>query len=273
MAVIAYFLLIVTIRASGTAPNLPGSDAGPTTTLSPTTTTTVALGAPPTTTIPVDNPYNRDQTRRRISLSGPRPAGRPIAPDDSSYIYYAIALIVGFREETFRRLLRRASDVILTPGDEPQSPSHLRIAVEPVKPKEMQVGEEIPILVTVTDQAAQPRVREMVRFVVTGAHDRAALGVTDQEGRASFRYKGATIGDDTIRVFVDVSGDGIRQVDEPQDVVEVRWTAAPASPAPASSAPATAPDPATADPADPDPATPDPVDPATAGPADPDPAR
>lgn len=217
VAVIAYFLLIVTIRASGTSPNIPGPDAGP------TTTSSAPAGEVTTTTRPADDPYDPRQTRRCTSLSGPRPPGRPVAPDDTSYIYYAIAFIVGFREETFRRLLRRVTDVILTPGDEPLSPSNLRIAAEPVKPQEKNVGDELPIVAIVTDQASQPRRGEMVRFVVAGAHELTALGLTDQEGRATIQYKGTTVGDDTIRVFVDVNGDGERQVDEPQDVVEVKW--------------------------------------------------
>ena len=48
-----------------------------------------------------------------IRAIGPQPA-----PQDSvgNLVYYAVAFIVGFREETFRLLIARVGDLIVGPG-------------------------------------------------------------------------------------------------------------------------------------------------------------
>jgi hypothetical protein len=45
--------------------------------------------------------------------STPNP-GQSIPPN---LLYYVIAFVVGYREETFRELIKRVADIILTPGD------------------------------------------------------------------------------------------------------------------------------------------------------------
>lgn len=271
VAIVAFFLFTITIRATGTEPNLPGPAASPTTTATvvqtpsstsatsstsstlapappagtavPTTfgvSPTTTVGASPTTTVPTtgvsttvgtttstvphDDPYDTKQTRRCVALNGDRPPGRPITPDDHSYIYYVLAFLVGFREATFRRLLRRASDVILTPGgedDEDKKPT-LQLDLDPSTDQQVRVGDELKVQATVT-AGSTPRHGEIVRFHVTGTHPRDELGVTDANGVASLAYTGTTAGEDVVRVFVDVNGDGERQVDEPQAIIKVRW--------------------------------------------------
>jgi hypothetical protein len=45
-------------------------------------------------------------------------------PTTEPAVYYVIAFIVGYREETFRELLKRATDVLLTPGPAPSTAEH-----------------------------------------------------------------------------------------------------------------------------------------------------
>jgi len=47
----------------------------------------------------------------------PRPAG-----GTANLLYYLVAFLVGYREETFRELIKRLGDVILTPGGGPAPP-------------------------------------------------------------------------------------------------------------------------------------------------------
>lgn len=52
----------------------------------------------------------------------------------ANLLYYLVAFLVGYREETFRELIKRLGDVILTPGGEPPPPvvRELRPASGPV---------------------------------------------------------------------------------------------------------------------------------------------
>lgn len=45
------------------------------------------------------------------------PTSPTAVTDPSNILYYVIAFIVGYREETFRELIKRAADVFLKPGD------------------------------------------------------------------------------------------------------------------------------------------------------------
>jgi hypothetical protein len=41
----------------------------------------------------------------------------------NNILYYIIAFLVGYREETFRELIKRVTDIILTPAASPAAPS------------------------------------------------------------------------------------------------------------------------------------------------------
>jgi|SRR5579862_1316590 len=57
-----------------------------------------------------------------ISPTAAPAAGATAAPVTRNLLYYVIAFLVGYREETFRLLAKRVLDVILSPGDSKASP-------------------------------------------------------------------------------------------------------------------------------------------------------
>ena len=46
----------------------------------------------------------------------PTPPAKQNAPIPSNLLYYLVAFLVGYREETFRELIKRLVDIILAPG-------------------------------------------------------------------------------------------------------------------------------------------------------------
>jgi hypothetical protein len=61
--------------------------------------------------------------------SDPSPASS--ATNTTDIFYYLVAFVVGFREETFRLLVKRLADVVLTPGAAPGTPTAPGIATPP----------------------------------------------------------------------------------------------------------------------------------------------
>ena len=133
LAIVAYFIFITLISSTGLTPRTSGTTL-PTitaTSLEPTTTepTPTTGQSSPTTG---QSPTTSDQTGD--SAYTPQPANaapKPVVPSEtggnppgpSSLLpYYVLAFLVGFREDTFRTLIKRAADVLLGPGD-PGAPS------------------------------------------------------------------------------------------------------------------------------------------------------
>ena len=143
LAIIAYFIFITLINSTGLTPR---TSATATTTTTTSSTTSTTLG--PTTTTS-DSPGTTDSTSNEGPGFVPEPADQaPEAanqePDGTAasatstpgqtsgntsgpsalLLYYVLAFIVGFREDTFRNLIKRAADdflaqvilVLLQPG-------------------------------------------------------------------------------------------------------------------------------------------------------------
>jgi hypothetical protein len=124
---VGLLVFLATIQSTGVRPPL---DASPTTTVtepsggsvSQTTTTSIALQ--PTSTAPVTTREPRDLL-----------------------VYYVIAFVIGYREETFRELMKRAADMLLKPA----TGSSARIALLVDRP----IG-EAPHTVMLTPAVAGP---------------------------------------------------------------------------------------------------------------------
>jgi CDP-diglyceride synthetase len=95
LAIIAYFIFITLINSTGLTPRT-----------SATTTTSTTLG-PTTTAIPTTS---ATPTAPPTGQTG----GNATGPS-TLLLYYVLAFIVGFREDTFRSLVKRAADVLLGP--------------------------------------------------------------------------------------------------------------------------------------------------------------
>lgn len=103
VGVVGFFMFVAILNATGSEVNLP---------VQPTNVATAPAGVAQDE---VDNTFLA--TRRCNTLSGPPPSGHPRSPDENAYIYFVVAFVLGFREDTFRELVRRVVDVILRPGD------------------------------------------------------------------------------------------------------------------------------------------------------------
>lgn len=130
LAIIAYFIFITLINSTGLTPRTSAA----TTSTSTTTSTTFE----PTTTV---NP----------TTSIPGQAGGNATGPSTLLVYYVLAFIVGFREDTFRSLIKRAADVLLGPGDSGPPPAGITINPSPVQFENAPTGAIQMATVTVTN--------------------------------------------------------------------------------------------------------------------------
>src|SRR6478609_3705577 len=94
LGVVSVLILQAGVLSVGFTPTQPGPTPSPTPVATPAPTST----AQPTSTQPVSTP----QTPPTLS--------------SKNLLYYLVAFLVGYREETFRELVKRLSDVVLSPG-------------------------------------------------------------------------------------------------------------------------------------------------------------
>jgi len=104
----------------------------PRTSAATNTTSTTLAAAPTTTTVP-------GQT------GGSAPGPSTLLP------YYVLAFLVGFREDTFRNLIKRATDILLGPGDPGPPAAGISVSPSPVDFGQVPVGGEKDETVTVTN--------------------------------------------------------------------------------------------------------------------------
>jgi hypothetical protein len=148
LAIVAYFIFITLISSTGLTPRTSAMTA--TTSTTSTTTTTVI---PTTETV---------QAAARAPEAQPEPTAPPTTgpaeqaggrpPGPSSLLpYYVLAFLVGFREETFRNLIKRAADVLLGPGDPGAPPAGITVHPAPIDFGQVEVGTVREETVTVTN--------------------------------------------------------------------------------------------------------------------------
>lgn len=77
------------------------------------------------------------------------------SPSTSSVLYLVIAFVIGFREQTFRSLIQRVVDLLLSPGDTSKAPS-VSITPSPVDFGEIAIGQHADAIVTVTNSGSAP---------------------------------------------------------------------------------------------------------------------
>jgi hypothetical protein len=157
LAIVAYFIFITLIRSTGLTPQTSATTT--TTTTTETTATTTTTLAPETTARLQPAPT----TRRPLAFT-PQPAGQAppttSSPDQTGenapaasnlLIYYVLAFLVGFREQTFRNLIRRAADVLLGPGDPGAPSAGISVHPAPIEFGDVPVGTAAAATVTVTN--------------------------------------------------------------------------------------------------------------------------
>jgi hypothetical protein len=116
--------------------------AGSTTTSTPAGSTTTSTPAGSTTT---STPAG-SATKSTPSGSPTPPEPKPTPDVPTNLLYYLIAFLVGYREETFRELIKRLVDVILSPGNaSPPAPT-----IQGVNPPQVPHGAPTPVVITGT---------------------------------------------------------------------------------------------------------------------------
>lgn len=129
----------------------------------------------------------------------PAPASTPTQPR-SNLLYYLVAFLVGYREETFRELIKRLVDVILAPGDgKTAAPT-----IQGVNPAQVPHGAPTPVTITGSGFTGAQSVKfgnvAAAQFVVNGdgkltatpsavpAAGAVVLTVTTKAGSASVDF-------------------------------------------------------------------------------------
>ena len=72
-----------------------------------------------------------------------------------------------------------------------------------------------------------PAVGAAVRYAIAGANPGSGTVTTGADGNAAITWAGANVGTDTLIAFTDANGNGVRDGGEPQQTVDVVWTAPP----------------------------------------------
>jgi hypothetical protein len=72
-----------------------------------------------------------------------------------------------------------------------------------------------------------PAVGAAVRYAINGANPGSGAVTTGADGTAAITWAGANVGTDTLVAYTDVNGNGVRDGGEPQQTVDVVWTAPP----------------------------------------------
>jgi hypothetical protein len=139
LAIIAYFIFITLINSTGLTPRT----SAPTTTISTATSTTSTTLEPTSTVSPTTSatPTTAPSGQSGGTATGP----------STLLLYYVLAFIVGFREDTFRSLIKRAADVLLGPGDPGPPPAGITISPSPVQFENVPAGAVWVVAVTVTN--------------------------------------------------------------------------------------------------------------------------
>ena len=141
LAIVAYFIFITFISSTGLTPRTSAVTTSSTTTTTEATATTGQNTAPPTAETPAPSyEFTPAQT------PSPGPAG-----PSTLLPYYVLAFLVGFREGTFRNLIKRAADVLLGPGDPGTPPAGITVQPAPVDFGQVEVGKDRTVTVTVTN--------------------------------------------------------------------------------------------------------------------------
>ena len=86
-----------------------------------------------------------------------------------------------------------------------------------------ETGTQACFTATILDADSVPLANLLARFEVVGAHNLSRPVNSDTTGAAILCYAGATVGTDTITVFADIDGDGVRDGGEPAASATFTW--------------------------------------------------
>jgi hypothetical protein len=147
VAVVSVLILQAGVLAVGSTPI---QQPTPTPTPTPASTQTAATPTPTPAVKPTPTPTGT-VTQTPTPTPTPTPQGPGQAPPANSkgpvptnLLYYLVAFLVGYREETFRELIKRLVDIILAPGDGKAAPP----TIHDINPAEAPHGTPTPVTIT-----------------------------------------------------------------------------------------------------------------------------
>jgi outer membrane biosynthesis protein TonB len=150
LGVVSVLILQAGVLAVGSTPIQPAASPTPTPTATPTPAPTATPSPKPTST-PTATPAQPAPTQTPTATPTPSPAPQnqptnPKAPVPTNLLYYLVAFLVGFREETFRELIKRLVDIILSPGNS-GTPAHAP-TIQAVNPLQAPHGAATQVTIT-----------------------------------------------------------------------------------------------------------------------------
>lgn len=111
----------------------------------------------PQTCVPNNAPINSPASAPSNTPASPPPSGPSNAPIHvpKNLLYYLVAFLVGYREETFRELIKRLVDVVLSPGTGKGPTPTLQVA----SPSQVSHAAPTPIVISGTGLASTQSVK------------------------------------------------------------------------------------------------------------------
>jgi len=190
LGVVSVLILQAGVLSVGFAPTQPGPTPTPTPVSTPSPTPTPQ----PTSTQPVSTPTPQPTSTQPVSTPQ-----TPPTLSSKNLLYYLVAFLVGYREETFRELIKRLVDIILAPGNVKAAAPTIHDANPPQAPH----GTPTPVTITgsgFTDTQSVKFGNTAAQFTVNGdgkltattptlpAGGAVVLTVTTKGGSASIDF-------------------------------------------------------------------------------------
>jgi hypothetical protein len=103
------------------------------------------------------------------------------------------------------------------------------LGVQPVTQSHT-VGQTATITVTATDNIGTPYASRSLVYSIGGANPKSGSVITNSAGAATISYVGTNAGLDTMQMFLDLAGTGVKAPQDPSSSAQVTWIPVPPTP-------------------------------------------
>jgi hypothetical protein len=108
------------------------------------------------------------------------------------------------------------------------------LGVQPVSQTHT-VGQTATVTVTATDNVGTPYAGRSLVYSIGGSNPKSGSVLTNASGVATISYVGTAAGLDTMQMFLDLAGTGVKAEQDPSSAAQITWLPVPPTPAPNSS--------------------------------------
>jgi len=103
------------------------------------------------------------------------------------------------------------------------------LSVQPVN-QTLSVGQTATVKVTATDNVGTPYAGRPLVYSIGGANPKSGSVTTDSSGVATISYVGTAAGLDTMQMFLDLTGSGVKATQDPSSTAQITWAPLPPTP-------------------------------------------